>query len=236
MDERTRGTCVLLLLFILALMLAPEQLPAQPSQPTPAAADHKESPQAYSLPPDKLQKAIEYSRARYWLHFIGVAYGVAVLLVILGFGMSAKFRDWAEAASRRRLVQVILFVPLFTLANDVLSLPLGIYGQHLALAFDQSVQSWPSWLWDWTKGELIGFVISIVLTFVLYGVIRRSPKRWWFYFWLASLPILFTIIFLEPLVIEPLFFKFEPLSVKHQPLVNELERVVAKGGLAIPPE
>jgi len=236
MDERTRGTCVLLLLFILALMLAPEQLPAQPSQPTPAAADHKESPQAYSLPPDKLQKAIEYSRARYWLHFIGAAYGVAVLLVILGFGLSAKFRDWAEAASRRRLVQVILFVPLFTLANDVLSLPLGIYGQHLALAFDQSVQSWPSWLWDWTKGEIISVIISSLLIWILYAIIRKSTRRWWFYFWLASLPIGLLLIFMQPVIIDPLFHKFEPLAQKNPPLTAALQRLVQRAGQDIPPE
>src|SRR5262249_45105750 len=123
-----------------------------------------------------------------------------------------------------------------TLALDVLNLPPGIYDQYLALHFDQSVQSWPSWLWDWTKGELISFVITTILVFVLYAVIRRSPRRWWFYFWLASLPILFTIIFLEPVVIEPLFFKFEPLAARHAALVDELEKVVARGGLAIPPE
>jgi len=125
---------------------------------------------------------------------------------------------------------------LLLLTIDVLDLPLGIYAQHLELRFDQSVQSWASWLWDWTKGELISFVIAVILAFILYAVIRRSPRRWWFYFWLASLPILFTVIFLEPLVIEPLFYQFEPLAKQHLDLVNELERVVARGGLAIPPD
>lgn len=206
------------------------------AQPPSVEQQHKETTHEYSLPPEKLQKAIDYAQARYWLHFIGEGYAIVVLLAILSFGAAAKFRDWAEAASKRRFVQAIIFVPLLTLTNDALSIPLGVYGQHLALKFDQSIQSWPSWLWDWTKGELIGFVISIVLAFVLYGVIRRSPRRWWFYFWLASLPILFTIVFLEPVVIEPLFFKFEPLAAKHQALVDELEKLVARGGLAIPRE
>jgi STE24 endopeptidase len=192
--------------------------------------------QTYSLPPDKLQKAIEYAHARNWLYFGGQIYGVAVLLAILGFGWAARFRDWAEAASRRRFIQAVIFVPLLLVTNDLLILPLGIYGQHLELVFEQSVQSWPYWLWDWTKGELLEILLSIVLVFILYAVIRRSPRRWWFYFWLASLPILFAIAFVEPFVIEPLFFKFEPLASHHAALVADLERVVARGGLAIPPD
>jgi Zn-dependent protease with chaperone function len=220
------------LLRLLALLVASVALSAQPSP----SIEKKDTTRAYSLPPDKLQRAIEYAHARNWLHFIGEIYGMAALLAVLAFGLAAKFRDWAEAASRRRLVQAIVFVPLLVLANDLLNLPLGIYGQHLELAFDQSVESWPAWLWDWTKGELLAILISILLAFILYGVIRRSPRRWWFYFWLASLPILFTIIFLEPFIIEPLFFKFEPLAKQHPDLVNDLEKVVARGGLAIPPD
>jgi STE24 endopeptidase len=159
-----------------------------------------------------------------------------VLLAILGFGWAARFRDWAEAASSRRFVQAVIFVPLLLVTNDLLNLPQGIYGQHLELVFEQSVQSWPSWLWDWAKGELLEILLSIVLVFILYAVIRRSPRRWWFYFWLASLPILFAIAFIEPFVIEPLFFKFEPLARHHAALVDDLEKVVARGGLAIPPD
>jgi STE24 endopeptidase len=207
------------------------------AQPAPSPSEQrKDAPHQYSLPPDKLQRAIEYSTARSWLHFIGPVYGIAVLLATLTLGWSTKFRDWAEAASRRRSIQAIIFVPLLILTIDLLSLPLAIYGQHLELMFDQSIQSWASWVWDWTKGELITLALATLLVFILFGVIRRSPRRWWFYFWLASLPIIFTVAFLEPFVIEPMFFKFEPLATRHSALVDELEKVVARGGLAIPPD
>ena len=215
----------LLLFFLLAIA------------PTPARSQPKnEATFKYSLPPDKLQRAIEYTHARNWLHFIGEICAIAAPAAILLLGFSAKFRDWAEAASPRRFVQAIVFVPLILLANDLLYLPLELYSQHLERTFDQSVQSWPSWFWDWTKGELLATLAGILLVYILYAVIRRSPRRWWFYFWLASLPILFAIIFIEPFLIEPLFNKFEPLSNKHAALVNELERVVARGNLAIPPD
>jgi STE24 endopeptidase len=223
---------------LIAIALSGAHLAAQPSSDTRAGAStgQAESPRQYSLPPDKLKQAIEYAHARYWLHFVASIYGIAVLSFILAAGLSAKFRDWAEGASRRRLVQAIVFVPLLIFTNDALSLPLGIFGQHLELKFGQSIQSWPSWFWDWTKTELLTFAISILLAFILYGVIRRSPRRWWLYFWLAALPLIFIGAFIEPLVIEPLFYTFEPLAAKHPALVEQMEKVVARGALAIPPE
>jgi STE24 endopeptidase len=218
--------CSVLLLF--GLLIGQVCLQAEPSH-------SKEQTHQYSLPPDKLKQAIEYSHAGYWLHFGGTIYGIAALLVVLQWGLAAKFRDWAEAASPHRFLQAIVFIPLIALTIDLFNLPLGLYSQHLERVYDQSVQSWPSWFWDWTKGELLEFAIGIILVFILYGVIRRSPRRWWLYFWLASLPILFTIMFLEPFVIEPLFFEFQPLAKQHAALVGDLEKVVIRGGLVIPP-
>ncbi len=193
-------------------------------------------PQSYSLPPDKLQRAIEYAHAGYALHFGSEIYAILILAVILASGLSGKFRDWAVAASKHRFVQALVFIPLLLLTNDLLYLPANIYGQHLELKFDQSIQSWPFWLWDWTKGELILLVCAIPLALLLYAVIRRSPRRWWLYFWLATLPIIVTVMYLEPMVIEPLFYHFEPLAATHPALVGQLEELVARSGLDIPPD
>jgi Zn-dependent protease with chaperone function len=188
----------------------------------------------YSLPPDKLQRAIEYAHDAYWLHFTSEIYAIVILLAILSTGLSATFRDWAEAAFQRRFLQALVFIPLLSLTHDLLYLPANLFGQHLERKFDQSVQSWPSWFWDWTKSELILLVCGVPLACLLYAVIRRSPRRWWLYFWLATLPLIVTVMYLEPMVIEPLFFRFEPLAQTHPELVNQLEHLTARGGLDIP--
>ncbi|HXA51614.1 MAG TPA: M48 family metallopeptidase [Candidatus Acidoferrum sp.] len=216
------------LLLILVFTLGPGV--AQTPAPPPPQREVK----GYSLPPEKLQKAVEFARARNRLHFAGVAWDILMLLVLLGWRVAPRFRDWAEAVSRRRIVQAYIFVPLMVLCVDGLSLPTSIYSQHLSLKYEQSVQSWGSWFWDWTKGELIGMVIAGALVWILYGVIRRSPRRWWFYYWLASVPLLIFLLFITPVVINPLFNKFEPLAGKQPALVTEIERVVHRGGLEIP--
>ena len=73
------------LLVILVVGTSPCLLSAQQAQPAPpaAAVAGEQQPQAppakaeavkaYTLPPEKYEKAIAYSRANYRLYFIGVA-------------------------------------------------------------------------------------------------------------------------------------------------------------------
>lgn len=239
MFRRIAGRAPILLIGIVFGMAAFAVALSAQSKP-PTSSPQQTPPESvpatreYSLPPDKLQKAIAYARARYWLHFTGELYGIAVLLGILALGLAATFRNWADRVSKRHLPQAVVFVTLLMLTIDALNLPFGIYGQHLERTYEQSVQGWPSWFWDWTKGELLGIALAIVLVYILYAVIRRTPRRWWLYFWLAALPILFILMYVEPVLIEPLFYRFEPLAAKHAALVEQLEKVVARGGLAIP--
>jgi len=188
------------------------------------------------LPKEKYRKAIAYSRAGYRLYFAGVPYEALVLLAVLGLGWGSKFRDLAQRASRFRFPQAVVFTSLLLATMGIARLPLGAYAHWLAVQYDQSVQSWPSWLWDAVKGQLVSIVIYSVSVWILYGIIRRSPRRWWFHFWLATIPLGVLMVVVSPVVIEPLFNNFEPLAAKQPALAAEMEKVMARGGLKIPPE
>ncbi len=188
----------------------------------------------YTLPPDKLAKAIEYARARNRLYFIAAAYGFAVLAAILYAGLGPRYRAWSERVSRRRFVQAYIFAPLLLLTIDLAELPIAMRYHWLAVKFDQSIQPWASWFRDWMKGEAISLAVAGLLVWLLYVVIRRSPRRWWFWGWLGSIPLTIFAVWAEPLVVEPLFYKFSPLEATHPALVLDLERVTARGGLTIP--
>jgi STE24 endopeptidase len=190
----------------------------------------------YSLPPGKYERAAAYSHWQYGMHFLGVFWAAGTLLAMLRYRLAPQLRTWAETATRLRLLQAAMFVPALLFAVDAARLPLDLFGHGLDLHYDQSVQGWASWGFDWGKGELIEFAIAIVLGWILYTLLWRSPRRWWFHFWLASLPILVFLLFIQPWVIEPLFFQFEPLSLTQPNLVDSIEEVAARGGLVIPQE
>jgi STE24 endopeptidase len=198
-----------------------------------AAAEQAQTEQ-YTLSHERYEKAVAYSRAGYTLYFVSVILSLVVLFLVLRLGVAAKLRDAAENVSDKRWLQCLIFVPLLVAILDLCDLPLRLYWHSLSLHYEQSVQGWGSWLWDWSKSEILTITFAVVLALILFFVMRRSPRRWWLYFWFAALPILLGLIFITPLVIDPLFNKFEPLSEKHPDLVNAIERLTVRAGVPIP--
>jgi Zn-dependent protease with chaperone function len=189
----------------------------------------------YHLSPEKYRQAVAYSRAGYRLYFISVAWGVVILLLVLGLKLGAIFRKWAEGSGRRNgFLQAVIYAPLFLFTLAILGLPTDLYGHWLSLKYQQSVQGWPSWFGDWAKGQALGILMGIFLVWILYAFIRRSPRRWWFYFWIISIPIVVFLTFISPLVIDPLFYKFTPLEKTDPQLVAAMEKVLYRAGLNIP--
>jgi Zn-dependent protease with chaperone function len=133
-------------------------------------------------------------------------------------------------------VQAVIVMSLFVLALSLVQLPFDGYEHHVRLQYGLSVQQWGSWFADRGKSLLLGFLLASLLGWILYAVLRRSPRRWWFYFWLAVIPVVVFVLFVEPVWVEPLFNKFEPLTDHHPDLVTQIERVVQRAGMNIPPQ
>ncbi|HMA17429.1 MAG TPA: M48 family metalloprotease, partial [Thermoanaerobaculia bacterium] len=226
---RRRFLLLLALTFPAALLAAPSAVPRPTARPTVGRAAV-----AYTLPPEKYRQAIAYSRAKYRLHFIGFAWEVVLLGGLVALRVGPRYRDLAERISRRPLVQALVFVPLLLATAQVLDLPLAARGHRLSVLYGQSIQGWGSWLWDWLKAGLIALVLLVPVVWVLYGILRRSPRRWWLWFWLATLPIIVLVVFIAPVVVDPLFFEFQPLAGKAPELVEKIEKVTERGGLSIP--
>lgn len=238
--------------FTVPLVAAPNQSPSsasnlqQQSPPSSAAissapsqaveSDKSQIITAYSLPPDLYMKAHRRNRILFWLALVGFVYGIVVLWLVLHWKLAPRYRDWSERLSSNSLLQSVVFSPLLLLTIAILTSPLDIYSEWIEKQYGLSVQGWGSWGWDWVKTELISLTIGIILIWLLYIVIRRSARRWWFYFWLITLPLGVFLFFLQPLVIDPMFHKFEPLQQKNPALTESLERLVKRAGQDIPPE
>lgn len=205
-----------------------------------AAPESNAAPQdtilEYSPPPANYARAEAYSHAHYRHFFLNSLYGFLVLLVLLRWRVAPWFRDRAERVSSRRFVQLIIFAPLILLTIALLGIPSDIWDQSLQRAFGLSVQKWGAWFGDWITNQVIMLIVGTVLVGILYAALRRSPRRWWFYFWLGSIPILLALFFLQPLVIDPLFYTFKPLAGAQPVLLAEMQKVTLRGGIEIPPE
>jgi STE24 endopeptidase len=219
-------------------VLVAQTQPASRSKPPSAVRPIESQPRvtAYTLPPDLYQKARSLGRIHFALNLGNFLYGLLVFWLVLQLKLAAKFRDWANQVTTNRFVQACLFTPALIVAIAALQSPTAIYEHVISRNYGLSVEGWGAFAWDWAKGIFLFMVIGSLLAWILYSVIRRSPRRWWFYFWLIAVPLTVFLTFVEPFVLEPMFFSFAPLQQKDPALVNELGKVAARAGLEIPPD
>lgn len=172
---------------------------------------------------------VRHSRIGDILYFVGNAYGLGVLLLILGVGWSRRMRDLSERIARWPFVAAMLFVVFFTLLTTLLEFPLTFYRDFVVPhQFDLTDQSFPAWLWDGTKELLLGLLIGPPLI-ALVLLAMRKIRRWWLVVWVASIPVLIFFIVIIPVFIDPLFNKFVPL--KDQVLKQRLLDLASKAGI-----
>ncbi len=190
--------------------------------------------QAYSLPPDKLAKAKILNKIRLALDLSGSLWGLAVLWLLLETRAAAGLERLVERVSARPWKTGLVFFLAFIVITAVLGLPLEAIGHSVSSYFGISVQGWAGWFGDQAKA--LGISLFGALGLLLFnGIVRRWPRRYWLYAWVAMLPLMVLLTMGEPLL-EPVFNQYEPLAEHHAGLVSELEKVVARTGTNIPPE
>ncbi len=93
----------------------------------------------------------------------------------------------------------------------VAGLPISAWMRQRSLDVGLSTQAWPDWAVDVLKSAGIGAVTAAIGGLVAVALVRKFPRNWWAPG--AVLVIVYGIvtIWLYPIVIDPVFNKFEKL-------------------------
>ena len=177
-------------------------------------------------------EARRYNRIRRWIGVADFFLGLALMVVLLATGWSGALRDLAyETTFQHYSLALFLYVLMLMTAGKVLGLGLEYYGFRLEHRFQLSNQRLRSWVWDEFKGFLVGVVLGAIVAELLYFIIRQSPQRWWLVAWAAFLALFVLMAQLAPVVLFPIFYKFEPL--KNEELKARLVRMSEQAGTQI---
>jgi STE24 endopeptidase len=168
---------------------------------------------AGTAPPIDSPQARKYNRIRRWMGIVEFVLAIAILVVLLATGWSGVLRDLAySGAFQSYSFAVFLYVVMLSVIAKVLGLGLDYYSFHLEHRFQLSNQKAQGWIWDEVKGFLVTLILGSVLIELLYLVIRHFPQHWWMIAWLGFLAIVILLAQLAPVLLFPIFYKFEPLQ------------------------
>ncbi|MGO9083699.1 MAG: M48 family metallopeptidase [Candidatus Sulfotelmatobacter sp.] len=167
--------------------------------PTPSQADS----------PD----ARRYNRIKRWLGIADFAVAFLFLVVLLVTGWSGSLRDLAyRMGSGNYSLSVFMYLLLLLLISKALGIGLDYYGFRLERQYKLSTQRFRAWAWDEVKGFLVGLVLGSVVVELLYFTIRQWPQDWWILAWLLFMVLFIVMAQLAPVMLFPIFYKFEPLE------------------------
>jgi STE24 endopeptidase len=156
--------------------------------------------------PAQLEKARNWARPQ---RLIGLGSmlveGAAFTLLV------ARRPPILDRLGRRPLAGAALAGAGLSAAMTVVALPLAIVAERRSRRFGLSVQRWGPWFADLGKSTAIGAVMAGGGSALAIGVIRRSPRSWWIPGAAGVVGLSSLLVFLAPVVIDPIFNKFEPL-------------------------
>ena len=212
---------------VAGLLVAGLPVAAQQSTPPPVAVTGPARNVQPLLPPAS-PRIEAYNRTWYVLYFVGAAWEVLGLGLLLRFRVGPRLRNAAEHRTRNRFLQTVLFYAPYSLLLALWHLPLGFFGYVYEREYGFARQSVALWLMDRGRGWLLTLPTAIAIWFG-YWVMRRSPKRWWFWLWTGAAPWIAIQAALWPVVVAPLYNRFTPMP--ENPLRERLLGLAHKAGI-----
>lgn len=156
----------------------------------------------------------EYSKIKNFLFFVATPFEWLLYLLILITGLSQAFERWIPLQKKGGILQNAVYVFLLSFLLFIVLFPLDYYRYSLSKNYGISTQNFHSWMRDNVIDFWVNFGMTVVIVTVLYWLINKSTKKWWLNAWLLMIPYTIFLMFIQPVVIDPLYNDFYPLTNK----------------------
>lgn len=154
----------------------------------------------------------------------------AVTLTVLLGGLLPWLIDRLPAWEEHFLLTGLLFFGLLGLASGLIGLPFDLYRTFvIEKRHGFSTITLRLWMTDLLKGIAVSSVLMGLLLSAFLTLLRFAPHSWWFWTWLVFASFQLLMIWLYPVVIAPLFNRYEP--IRDEGLKEAIIALMAKVGL-----
>jgi STE24 endopeptidase len=177
----------------------------------------------------QIDRANALSRINSLAYFLISPLQIGLMLLLMG--VSVRIRSWVERWFRRSFWQIAAFVCLFLLLTDVLFLPIDYILFRVDRFYGISNETLAMFFSDHVKDFVINAIGSLVMALIFYGVLHKSPRRWWLWFWIVSIPLILFVQFIQPVVLDPIYNDFQPLQ--NQELKHDILALAAKANIPV---
>ncbi len=181
---------------------------------------------------ERLQKIAAYTRDRARFDIVSELVRDVGFGVFLFGGLLGAYDAFVTRLGTSPLLSGVLFFVGLTLGSALLSIPLSLYSSFRVEARHGFNRMTAALFWsDWLKGILLSALFVALLSAGALWLVAHAPERWWLYVWLLFVGVSLLLNFLAPSVIEPLFFRMQPLRVPG--LENDVRALAERAGVHV---
>jgi STE24 endopeptidase len=182
--------------------------------------------------PATLGKIADYTVENSRFGLLESVFDNLVLLAFLFLGLLGAYDQWVSSLTGSFLGNGVLFALFLMLAQTIMGVPFSLYRNfRIENKYGFNTMTLKLWITDLAKELAIGAVISSVVVLAALWLVQASPGWWWLWVWLFFLAFGVFMMYISPYVIEPLFFKFEPVAVEG--LEVRIRALMEKAGLRV---
>jgi STE24 endopeptidase len=184
-----------------------------------------------SLGPAALQKAHDYTVGKEWMLLWGLVVAAVVTWLIVRSGILDRVER--KIGERWKNLRAFVISLVFLIVSTLLTLPWTLYEDYFReKAYGRTSQPLGDYLGQFALSGLISSLIIAIFLIGVYWLMRRVGKSWWIWSGALAAAVFAFVILLSPILIEPLFNKYEPV-----PPGQVRDAVVGMAGRAgVPPE
>ncbi|CAB4919334.1 unannotated protein [freshwater metagenome] len=157
----------------------------------------------------QLDHAADFRGPQLWL-FVGTLLVQAAVLALLVLRSGRIGTLLARPWRRPVLVSAAAGAGISVLLV-LATLPVLAVMRARAIDVGLVTQSWGGWLWDVARSAALGALLAAIATAAAVALMRRLPRGWWAPASGVVVAIAAVLVFAGPLVLDPLFNRFERL-------------------------
>ncbi len=176
-----------------------------------------------------LNKMVDYTYDQSRLESRENVVGDIIELVVL-FLLMPLLVAWLTGTNLHIIGQSLIFFAVLSVISGIAGLPFDLYHTFvLERKYGFSTITWKLWLTDLLKSLMISAIMMAIIVSALIAFITYLPKSWWFWGWTFFTLFQFVMLWLYPVLIAPLFNKFEP--IQDESLKEKIMTLLSKAGL-----
>lgn len=163
-----------------------------------------------SLGPALLQKAHDYTVGKEWMVLWSLLVAAAVAWLIVRSRLLDRLQ--AKLGDGRRNVSVLLVGFVYFILSAIIALPWTLYADYSReKAYGRTSQPLSDFLGQAALATVITSIIAALFFVGVYWLMRRTRGRWWLWSGILAAIGFSFLMLLAPVLIEPLFNKYEPV-------------------------